>query len=76
MARSAPDHEGVSRPVRVFVVCFLGLFLSCGFLGIEAWPLTGFKLFSHVRGDGLPGWEAVSVGGAGRERLIDFASLG
>jgi hypothetical protein len=76
MARSAPEHEGVSRRVRVFVVCFLALFLSCGLLGIEAWPLTGFKLFSQVRADGQPGWEAVSVDGSGEERLIDFASLG
>jgi hypothetical protein len=76
MARSAPEHEGVSRRVRVFVTCFLAVFLSCGILGIEAWPLTGFKLFSQVRADGQPGWEAMAVDGSGKERLIDFASLG
>ncbi len=60
----------------MFVLTFLALFVVCGLFGIEAWPLTGFELFSHPRHDRIPGWEARAVDGSGAEQLIDFTALG
>lgn len=55
---------------------FLGVVVACGLLSIEAWPLTGWKLFSRVRGPQEAGWVATAIDEDGRERPIDFAALG
>jgi len=60
---------------RLFVYGFLAVFLYAGAAGVEAWPLTGWKLFSRVRTDHQAGWEAVTVDGAGGERPVIFAAL-
>ncbi len=60
---------------RVFVYGFLGAVLITGLAGAEAWPLTGWKLFSQVRTDRQVGWEAVTVDAAGRERPVPFSDL-
>jgi hypothetical protein len=54
---------------------FLAAFLACGLLGIEAWPLTGWRLFSHLRTDHQVSWRAVTVDSRGRETPIPFARL-
>ena len=57
------------RPsTRAFVWAFLALFALCGLAGIEAWPFSGFRLFSHVRTDQVAGWEVTLVDGSGAER--------
>src|ERR671933_442030 len=76
MARSAPEDQGVTRWVRVFVLGFLAVFTACGLFGVEAWPLPGFHLFSHLRHDRISGWDAVWVEPGVGERRIDFTSLG
>lgn len=43
---------------------------------VNAWPLTGWRLFSTVRGPTLPGWEAVVVAGDGRETPVPFDRMG
>lgn len=52
------------------------MFVAFGLLGAEAWPLTGWKLFSRVREDTQAGWQVMTVAGDGRERQLDFAGLG
>ena len=47
--------ERPPRGIRVFVWIFLAAFMICGAAGIEAWPLTGFRLFSHLRTSARPG---------------------
>jgi hypothetical protein len=54
---------------------FLTAFIVCGLAGIEAWPLTGFRLFSHLRHEETVSWERSAVDADGRERAVTFAGL-
>ena len=54
---------------------YLALFLVCGVVGLEAWPLTGWRLFADARQARQPGFQAVTVDRAGRETPIPFADL-
>jgi hypothetical protein len=46
----AVDREGtVPGYVRPVIYGFLALFLVTGLFEVQAWPLPGWKLFSHVR---------------------------
>jgi hypothetical protein len=60
---------------RRFVAAYLAAFLVCGLLGVEAWPLTGWRLFADARQARQPGYQAVTVDPAGREHPIPFADL-
>jgi hypothetical protein len=68
-------EEAVPRRTRWFVWAFLVAFVVCGLAGIEAWPLTGFRLFSHLRHEQATTWERTMIGSDGRERPITFARL-
>jgi hypothetical protein len=68
-------EERPSRWVRAFVAAFLAAFAVCGVFGIEAWPLTGWRLFSHLRTDQQVSWRAVAVDGRGSEEAIHFERL-
>jgi hypothetical protein len=76
---AAPDEiegeRGPGRGVRVFVGAFLGLFLISGLVGVEAWPLTGWKLYSRVRHGEFWGWQVLAVGADGIERSVDLRHL-
>jgi len=39
-----------------FVAVFLVIFLYCGFAGEEAWPFTGWRLFSRIRTEQQTSW--------------------
>jgi hypothetical protein len=67
--------EAIPRGVRWFVRAFLAAFILCGLAGIEAWPLTGFRLFSHLRHEQAVSWERTAVEAGGAERAITFAGL-
>jgi hypothetical protein len=69
-------RERVPAWTRWFVWLFLGAFVVCGVAGIEAWPLTGFRLFSHLRSEHQTAWRAYVVGPDGRERPVLFSRLG
>jgi hypothetical protein len=60
---------------RAFVVAYLALFAVCGLFVVEAWPLSGFRLFSHLRHARQLGWQATTVSSTGDERVIRFAEL-
>jgi hypothetical protein len=47
----------------------------CGVAGLEAWPLTGWRLFADARQARQPGFEAVTVDRAGQETPIPFRDL-
>jgi hypothetical protein len=51
------------------------VFVVCGVAGLEAWPLTGWRLFADARQARQPGFQAVTVDRAGRETPIPFADL-
>lgn len=57
------------------VSVFLSAFLIAGLFGIEMWPLTGWKLFSHLRHPRAVSWQAVAVDRTGVETPIPFRRL-
>jgi hypothetical protein len=73
--RGAADPVPAPRWARWFVAVYLGLFVLCGVFGLEAWPLTGWRLFADARQARQPGWQAVTVDAAGRQTPIPFAAL-
>lgn len=48
---------------------------SCGLTGLEAWPLTGWRLFSERRHPVTSRYEVRAVDPAGFEAAIPFARL-
>lgn len=68
-------EPGAGPGVRAFVAAFLSVFVACGLLQIEAWPFSGWQLFSHVRTAQIQGWLATGVGTDGVERPIPFGSF-
>ena len=81
--RDQPPQEPPSGPpsppervgpfTRGFVAVYLIAFLICGVFAIEAWPLTGWRLFSHPRRADLYGWRAFTFDSRGHQTKIDFA---
>jgi hypothetical protein len=72
-ATSPPDQA--PRWARWFVGAYLALFALCGVAGLEAWPLTGWRLFADARQARQPGFQAVTVDADGRETPIPFRDL-
>jgi hypothetical protein len=63
------------RGIRRFVGGFVGLFLVTGLIGVEAWPLTGWSLYSRLRhGEGWA-WQVLAVAPDGQERALDLQRL-
>jgi hypothetical protein len=67
--------EPAPKWARWFVGVYLALFVVCWVAGLEAWPLTGWRLFADARQARQPGFEAVTVGRAARETPIPFRDL-
>jgi hypothetical protein len=67
--------ENVPGWTRAFVGIFLTAFVICGLLGIEAWPLSGFRLFSHLRTADHTALIGVTVDDEGVETPIPFGRL-
>jgi hypothetical protein len=63
------------RWARWLVGVYLAIFVACGVFGLEAWPLTGWRLFADARQARQPGFQAVTVDSAGRETPVPFADL-
>jgi hypothetical protein len=72
-APSTPDQA--PRWARWFVGAYLATFVVCGVAGLEAWPLTGWRLFADARQARQPGFQAVTVDRAGQETPIPFADV-
>lgn len=64
------------RRVRLAVYGFLAAVILSGILGIEAWPLSGFRLFSQVRSGVEVRWELLTVAADGTEVPADLAAMG
>ncbi len=76
--RQAIEETDAERPpgwARWFVGLFLAAFVVCGVAGIEAWPLTGWRLFSHLRHEHQTTWQAFAVDASGGETRVSFARL-
>ncbi len=64
-----------SRPVRAFVYGFLALFLLCGALEVEHWPLTGFRLYTEIRTEERPSTRVIALLADGSSREVVFVDL-
>ncbi len=69
------EDEQVGRGVKAFVALFLAVFVACGLFQLEAWPFSGWALFSHLRTDERPGWLVTGVDADGGERPIPFSTF-
>jgi hypothetical protein len=67
--------EPAPRWARWFVGVYLAVFVVCGVAGLEAWPLTGWRLSADARQARQPGFQAVTVDRAGRETPVPFRAL-
>ena len=54
----------------------LAAFVTCGLLGIEAWPLSGFRLFSAPRTTLTTGWRLVAVTADGEQVPVNVSQFG
>jgi hypothetical protein len=72
---SPSTRDRPPRWARWFVGAYLAVFVACGVAGLEAWPLTGWRLFADARQARQPGFQAVTVDSEGRETPIPFSRL-
>jgi hypothetical protein len=63
------------RLARPFVLAFLVVMAAAAILVWEPWPITSFRLFSHLRQDQQHGWAAASVDADGVEKPLQLAEL-
>lgn len=63
------------RWARWFVRVFLSAVVLAGVFGVEAWPLTGWRLFADLRRPEQSSVRAYIVEPGGAERLVPFARL-
>jgi hypothetical protein len=73
--RTATGAGPVAPWARRFVWTFLALFVIAGVFGIEAWPLTGWRLFADARAARQVSFQAVTVDAAGHEHAIAWSRL-
>ena len=73
--RTTSGDPHVSRATRAAVYVFLAVFLICGLARIEAWPFTGFRMFSHVRERVQTWWSIRYVDATGAEHAMPFGRL-
>ena len=69
---AGPPPAGWVRPA---VYGFLAVFLACGLLSIEVWPLTGWRLYHERRGVERSSWQIVTVDDAGEESTVHLDRL-
>jgi hypothetical protein len=70
-----PRRDRVPLGIKALMAAFLAAVVVCGAVVIEAWPLTGWRLFSHLRKPRQLGWQATTVSSTGKESRIRFATF-
>jgi hypothetical protein len=70
----ASPADDPPRSARVLVGVLLVLLVGAG-IGVEAWPLTGWRLFSAARDDTQTQYVLEAVGADGSTRLVDLDEL-
>jgi hypothetical protein len=75
---SLPPVDAVPRSARWLVGLILAALMIPGLVGFEAWPLTGWRLFSLSRDESQTVWvlEALDTGGTAREVSLEELPLG
>ncbi len=71
---SSRSKTVVNHAAKLTVIILIFLLISSGFADKEAWPLTAWRLFSHVRTDEQISWTAFGLTNDDKYQ-IDFGSL-
>jgi hypothetical protein len=71
----APPPDVVPRSARWLVGGLLVLLLVPGLIGFDAWPLTGWRLFSLARDEAQTRWVLEAVGADGNARVVSLEEL-
>lgn len=66
---------GVPRRARILVWAVIVVLAVPGLLGLEFWPVTGWKLFSTVRTETANRWVIEGYYADGTSRIIDLGEL-
>jgi hypothetical protein len=70
------EPDRVPRFARPFVIVFIVAIIASAVCVWEPWPLTSFRLFSHVRTDQQIAWRATTVDAAGTELAYPLDDVG
>jgi hypothetical protein len=62
-----PEPDRVPRLARPSVALLIAAMVASAVFVLEPWPLTSFRLFSHLRVDEQTAWEATVVESNGEE---------
>jgi hypothetical protein len=74
-AAPAADTDAAPRSARWLVGALFLLLLVPGLVGFDAWPLTGWRLFSLARDETQTLWVLEAVADDGSSRLVDLEEL-
>jgi hypothetical protein len=69
------DPDAVPRSARWLVGALFALLLVPGLVGFDAWPLTGWRLFSLARDETQTLWVLEAMDADGSTRLVDLEEL-
>lgn len=69
------EPDEAPRAARVLVAVLFVLLLVPGVIGFDAWPLTGWRLFSLSRDAEQTRWVLQAVDGSGAERVVSLEEL-
>jgi hypothetical protein len=69
------EQDAAPRSARWLVGALFVLLLVPGLIGFDAWPLTGWRLFSLARDDTQTLWVLQAVDEDGSSRLVDVEEL-
>jgi hypothetical protein len=75
LSAAPADSDTVPRSARWLVGALFVLLLVPGLVGFDAWPLTGWRLFSLARGETQTLWVLEAVDSDGSSRLVDVEEL-
>ena len=76
MTDQAPDlADAPPRWIRTTGLVLLSIFLLFGVVGLEAWPLTGWHLFSTTRSPTEASSQAYAVDASGDEVRVEWLDL-
>lgn len=72
---AAGEPDEAPRSARVLVAILFVLLLVPGLIGFDAWPLTGWRLFSLSRGPEQTRWVIEAVAEDGSHRVVSLEEL-
>jgi hypothetical protein len=74
-ADARSERDEAPRSARVLVALLFVLLLVPGLIGFDAWPLTGWRLFSLSRGPEQTRWVIEAVDPDGSRRVVSLEEL-